>query len=120
MVAVAMNPIRIITLSRPLIKILMHNICKSKTVFDTETVGCALFLNKTAYQNPDGTVVVVYINNSDTNEYTKFSSSDYKKFETYVTDESRDLEKYQSGNTNVAVSIPAKSVTTVVLTPNAQ
>ena len=25
----------------------MHNICKSKAVFDTETVGCALFLNKT-------------------------------------------------------------------------
>lgn len=78
------------------------------------------YIEQTAYQNPDGTVVVVYINNSDTNEYTKFSSSDYKKFETYVTDESRDLEKYQSGNTNVAVSIPAKSVTTVVLTPNAQ
>ena len=55
------------------------------------------------------------INNSDTNEYTKFSSSDYKKFETYVTDESRDLEKYQSGNTNVAVSIPAKSVTRLVM-----
>ena len=78
------------------------------------------YIEQTAYQNPDGTVVVVYINNSDTNEYTKFSSSDYKKFETYVTDESRDLEKYQSGNTNVAGSIPAKSVTTVVLTPNAQ
>ena len=54
------------------------------------------YIEQTAYQNPDGTVVVVYINNSDTNEYTKFSSSDYKKFETYVTDKSRDLEKYQS------------------------
>ena len=78
------------------------------------------YIEQTAYQNPDGTVVVVYINNSDTNEYTKFSSTDYKSFETYVTDESRDLEKYQSGNTNVTVSIPAKSVTTVVLTPNAE
>ena len=68
------------------------------------------YIEQTAYQNPDGTVVVVYINNSDTNEYTKFSSSDYKKFETYVTDESRDLEKYQSGNTNVAVSIPACTI----------
>ncbi|MFQ8958739.1 MAG: hypothetical protein ACLR6O_07820 [Eubacterium sp.] len=29
------------------------------------------------------------------------------KFETYVTDESQNLEKYQSGNTNVAVC-PAK------------
>lgn len=78
------------------------------------------YIEQSAYLNPDGTVVVVYINNSDTNEYTKFSSSDYKSFETYVTDDSRDLEKYQSGNTNAAVAIPAKSVTTVVLTPNAK
>ena len=78
------------------------------------------YIEQTAYQNPDGTVVVVYINNSDTNEYTKFSQTDYKSFKTYVTDANRDLEQYQSGNTGTAVAIPAKSVTTVVLTPNAK
>lgn len=78
------------------------------------------YIEQSAYLNPDGTVVVVYINNSDTDEYTKFSSSDYKSFKTYVTDADRDLEKYQSGSTNAAVSILAKSVTTVVLTPNSK
>lgn len=75
------------------------------------------YIEQTAYKNPDGTVVVVYINNSDTNEYTKFDSAQYSSFETYVTSDDLDLEKYQSGNMSKAVSIPAKSVTTVVLTP---
>ena len=87
---------------------------------DTTRTDKNNYIEQTAYQNPDGTVVVVYINNSDTNEYTKFSQTDYKSFKTYVTDANRDLEQYQSGNSGTAVAIPAKSVTTVVLTPNAK
>ncbi len=76
------------------------------------------YLEQSAYVNPDKTVVVVYINNSDTNEYTAFDSSIYSTFSTYVTDETHDLELYQTGSTaSRAVSIPAKSVTTVVLNP---
>ncbi|MCM1115013.1 MAG: leucine-rich repeat protein [Clostridium sp.] len=72
------------------------------------------YIEQTAYVNPDGSVVVVYINNSDTDEYTSFNG--YSTLETYVTDENHDLELYQSGTAeNRAVYIPAMSVTTVVL-----
>ena len=74
------------------------------------------YVEQTAYLNPDGSVVVVYINNSNTTQYTTFDAGAYKTFETYVTDNFRDLEKYQSGNvTNSVVIIPEMSVTTVVL-----
>lgn len=73
------------------------------------------YIEQTAYLNPDGSVVVVYINNSDTDEFTTFGS-EYTGFVSYVTDADRDLEKYQVGSTeNAVVHIPSKSVTTVVL-----
>ncbi len=73
------------------------------------------YIEQTAYQNPDGSIVVVYINNSDTDEYTTFGTA-YSTFETYVTDAEHDLEKFQSGSAqNSVVYIPHKSVTTVVL-----
>lgn len=73
------------------------------------------YIEQTAYQNPDGSIVVVYINNSDTDEFTSFGTA-YSTVETYVTDANRDLEKYQSGNAqNKVIHIPAKSITTVVL-----
>ncbi len=72
------------------------------------------YLEETAYLNPDGSVVVVYINNSDTNECTNFDS-EYTSFESYVTSATKDLEKYQSGDPEGVVYIPAKSITTVVL-----
>lgn len=73
------------------------------------------YIEQTAYKNPDGSIVVVYINNSDTDEFTSFGNT-YDHVETYVTDATRDLEKYQSGNAeNKVIHIPAKSITTVVL-----
>lgn len=73
-------------------------------------------IKQSAYVNPDGSVAVVYINSGDTTCYTSFDNSEYSTIETYVTDESHDLELYQSGaNGDFAVSIPAKSVTTVLL-----
>ena len=73
------------------------------------------YLEETAYMNPDGSVVIVYINNSDTTEYTTFTDSDYPTFKSYVTSASKNLEQFQSGKSSGAVCIPAKSVTTVVL-----
>lgn len=74
------------------------------------------YIEQSAYVNPDGTVVVVYINNSDTNEYTTFDAKTYGKFETYVTDMNKNLELNQDSFIgDEAVVIPAKSVTTVVL-----
>ena len=87
------------------------NITTEKT-YDSDKIN---YIEQTAYQNPDGSIVVVYINNSDTDEYTTFGTA-YSMFETYVTDATRDLVKYQSGNAqNTVVHIPHKSVTTVVL-----
>ena len=87
------------------------NITTAKT-YDSDKIN---YIEQTAYQNPDGSIVVVYINNSDTDEYTTFGTA-YSTFETYVTDATHDLAKYQSGNAqNTVVHIPHKSVTTVVL-----
>lgn len=73
-------------------------------------------VEQSAYLNPDGSIAIVYINKGETTQYTSFDSSQYTSFETYVTDEMHDLEQYQSGSVNArAVSIPAKSVTTVIL-----
>lgn len=73
------------------------------------------YIEQSAYLNPDGSVAVVYINNSDTDEFTTFGS-DFATLETYVTDEYRNLEKYQSGSAkNRTVHLPKKSITTVVL-----
>lgn len=73
------------------------------------------YIEQSAYLNPDGSVVVVYINNSDSVEYTSFDSSKFSSFETIVTDANRNLEAVQNDTTNHAVCIPARSVTTVVL-----
>ncbi len=82
------------------------------------------YIEQSAYVNPDGSIVIVYINNSDTDEYTYInpgSDSQVNSFETYVTDASRNLEKYQSSTvsadkkSSMITIIPAKSVTTVVV-----
>lgn len=74
------------------------------------------YIEQSAYKNPDGSVVVVYINNSDTNEFTTFDAATYGKFEAYVTDRTRNLEQNQDGYIgDTAIVIPAKSITTVVL-----
>lgn len=87
------------------------NLTTAKT-YGTDKIN---YLEQTAYLNPDGSIVVVYINNSDTDEYTTFGTA-YNTFESYVTDANRDLEKYQYGGAgNTVIHIPHKSVTTVVL-----
>ncbi|MDE6155383.1 MAG: hypothetical protein K2F67_02995, partial [Eubacterium sp.] len=57
-----------------------------------------------------------YVNKGEVTQYTTFNKSQYSDFETYVTDELHNLQKYQAGKVgSKAVSIPAMSVTTVVL-----
>jgi hypothetical protein len=70
-----------------------------------------------AYKNPDGSLVIVYINEGKSDMTVNINASGYKTYDTYVTDASRDLELYQSGTYSVKnnVTIPARSVTTVVL-----
>ncbi len=74
-------------------------------------------IEETAYLNPDGTVAIVYINKGTSNEFTYFDSAVYSTLTSYITDENRDLQKVQNGSVDgKAVLIPARSVTTVVLT----
>lgn len=73
------------------------------------------YVEQSAYLNPDGSVVVVYINNSDTVEHTTFDTSKFSSFKTYVTDAYNDLEMMQDTSTSNTAIIPANSVTTVVL-----
>lgn len=79
------------------------------------------YIEQSAYQNPDGSIVIVYINNSDTDEYTLLGAPGDVGFESYVTDATRNLEKYQSSvvkpdkKSSIVAHIPAKAVTTVVI-----
>ena len=73
------------------------------------------YIEQLAFLNPDGTVVVIYINNSDTIEYTKIQGTDKTKFNSFVTSDTMDLKHFQSGSSSEAVCIPARSLTTVVL-----
>lgn len=78
--------------------------------------GITSDIKQSAYLNPDGSVAIVYINSGDATQYTSFDNASYSSFVSYVTDETHDLSKYQSGIVgSKAVAIPAKSVTTVVL-----
>ena len=77
------------------------------------------YLDTSAYLNTDGTIAIVYVNNSDTIEYTSVATPGYSTFSTYVTDETKNLENYQNGKTTDAVCIPARACTTVVLSPSA-
>ncbi|MBQ9516547.1 MAG: leucine-rich repeat protein [Eubacterium sp.] len=76
------------------------------------------YLDVSAYLNPDNSIAIVYVNNSDTIEYTSVNTTGYSNFKTYVTDETKDLELYQEGEITDAVCIPARSCTTVVLDNN--
>ena len=73
------------------------------------------YLEQLAFLNPDGKVVIIYINNSDTIEYTRVQDSEYNKFSTYVTSEEMNLDNLQNGDIDDAICIPARSLTTVVL-----
>lgn len=88
----------------------------AKRVSVSTQSGIPSTVEQSAYLNPDGNVVIVYINKGETTQYTSFDANQYSSFTTYVTDEMHDLEEYQSGSvSDKAASIPAKSVTTVVL-----
>ena len=71
-------------------------------------------VKKCAFKNPDGSIAIVYINNTDNIQHTSIDG--YTSFESYVTDETMNLELYQHGSSNGrAIAIPARSVTTVVV-----
>lgn len=74
------------------------------------------YIDVSAFRNPSGDIVIVYVNNSDTIEYTTFTDDTlYSGFKTYVTDATRDLQQLQNGNIGEPVCIPARSVTTAVI-----
>jgi O-glycosyl hydrolase len=70
-----------------------------------------------AFKNPDGSLVIVYVNQTDNDMTTNVKATNYKSFSTYVTSADKDLELNQSGDYDYSqsVQIPSQSVTTVVL-----
>ncbi len=71
-----------------------------------------------AFKNPDGSLVIVYINQTNSNLSTNINASGYKSYKTYVTSKTKNLALNQSGTYKItnSISTPANSVTTVVLT----
>ena len=81
---------------------------------DVTTTNMDSNVKKCAFKNPDGSIAIVYINNTDNTQHTSIDG--FTSFESYVTDENMDLELYQQGSSNGrAIAIPARSVTTVVV-----
>lgn len=73
-----------------------------------DTLSCCAFVNT------DGSTVVVYVNNTDTDAETVLSCA--KNYSVYTTSAIYNLEKTAVGTAgDVTVSVPAKSVVTVVI-----
>lgn len=71
-------------------------------------------VKKCAFKNPDGSIAIIYINNTDNIQYTSIDG--FTSFESYVTDANLNLARYQYGSLQGrAISIPARSVTTVIV-----
>lgn len=87
----------------------------AKRVQVTETQKNLL---SSAYKNPDGSLVIVYINQQNRNMSVNVNAPGYKNYKTYVTSSSKDLQLSQQGTYSIKnnVSIPAKSVVTLKLT----
>ncbi len=68
-----------------------------------------------AFDNQDGTVSIVYINTTLSDEITTLNPEVYTSFSTYVTDDENNLEPVQKSLSATGdILIPARSVTTVV------
>ncbi len=74
-------------------------------------------LLSSAYKNPDGSLVIVYVNQNNNNMTVNVNANGYTSYSAYETSESKDLELSQSGAYaySTGISIPAQSVVTVVL-----
>lgn len=70
-----------------------------------------------AFKNPDGSLVIVYINQNVSDMKANVNVSGYKTYTCYETSASKDLKKTASGAYAYqnSVSVPANSVVTVVL-----
>lgn len=71
-----------------------------------------------AYINPDGSLVIVYVNQTKDNKIVSPKVEGYNTISVYETSAEKDLERVNSGlftNTN-EVSLPSNSVVSVILT----
>ncbi len=74
-------------------------------------------LISSAYKNKDGSLVVVYVNQTEKDYSTNIKADGYKEFISYITSENENLDKSQSGSFSLSssINIPSQSVVTVVL-----
>lgn len=70
-----------------------------------------------AFKNPDGSLAIVYVNQTSKNKKVNISAAGYKNYSAYVTSANSDLKLAQSGTFALknGVHIGAQSVVTVVL-----
>lgn len=70
-----------------------------------------------AFKNPDGSLVIVYVNQTSADLKTNISASGYSSYSTYVTSAEKDLELSQKGTYALSnyIGVPSQSVVTVVL-----
>jgi O-glycosyl hydrolase len=70
-------------------------------------------ISSCAFVNPDNSTVVVYVNNTDTDQSTTLNCAD--DYSVYTTSAQYDLEKTDSGEAgDITVNLPAMSVVTVI------
>ena len=75
-------------------------------------------LLSSAFKNPDGSLVIVYVNQTDSKKTVNINAAGYSKFKLYQTTATDDLKLKNSGNFYMSTSldIPAQSVVSVILT----
>ena len=75
-------------------------------------------LISSAFLNPDGSLTVVYVNQTQNDKTVKIDAQDYSKIKVYETSESKDLKLVKSGDFKFknAVSLSSQSVVSVILT----
>lgn len=84
---------------------------------------CVDGLKSIAFKNDDGSLSIIFINNTTDDKQTSLNIKGNKKvaftYNTYVTDEERSLAPFEAGSsTDDMLTIPQRSITTVLLKPN--
>ncbi len=71
-----------------------------------------------AFRNPDGSVVIIYVNKTNSSYQTRIAAGSYNKAEVYTTSACCDLERTLSSDSakNQLYEVPAQSVVSVILT----
>ena len=82
-------------------------------------VNCAQKdLNVSAFKNPDGSAVIVYVNQTQSSKKVNINAAGYSKYKLYQTTATDDLKLKSNGNFYMSstLTVPYQSVVSVILT----